>query len=75
MWILELYILKFLGLQYYEISKKEFEILRVFENLNTFYFMYLLKHGDSKNILRQKIYNKENLVENHEKNKNWFLII
>ena len=29
--------------------------------------MYLSKRGDWKNILRQKIYNEENLVENHEK--------
>ena len=47
--------------------KQEFEILKAFENLNTFNFMYLSKRGDWKNILRQKIYNEENLVENHEK--------
>ena len=47
--------------------KQEFEILKVFENLNKFNFMYLSKHGDWKNTLRQKLYNEKNLVENHEK--------
>ena len=39
--------------------KQEFEILKVFENLNTFTFMYLSKLGDWKTYWDKKYVIKE----------------